>query len=101
MSVYLSDEDHQSIMANAGRAGLSFSAFAKMLCLGEQVRSLDTQLSIRELARINGDLGRLGGLLKLWLSNKDGHTIDVRGLLRELEARQKEIKQAVKMLEHI
>lgn len=24
---------------------------------------------VRELVRVNGDLGRLGGLLKLWLTN--------------------------------
>ena len=31
---------------------------------------IDAEL-VRELAKINGDQGRLGGLLKLWLTNSE------------------------------
>lgn len=101
MSVYLSKEEHQSIVAKATQAGLSCSSFAKAICLGGQVHSLDTHLSIRELARVNGDMGRLGGLLKLWLTERDNNAIDVRKVLRELEVNQRELKQAIKNLEAI
>jgi hypothetical protein len=33
------------------------------------VRGIVDHKQVEELARINGDLGRLGGLLKLWLTN--------------------------------
>ena len=37
--------------------------------MGYQVRSLVDNKRVEDLARINGDLGRLGGLLKLWLTD--------------------------------
>jgi hypothetical protein len=50
---------------------------------------------VRALARINGDLGRLGGLLKLWLSH-DERTAHIgeatlRALLSKIEATQDEM----------
>ena len=48
------------------------------------------QESILELARINGDLGRLGGLLKLWLTHQDRAMERERleSLLGQIEATQ-------------
>ena len=47
---------------------------------------------VRELARINGDLGRLGGLLKLWLTDdrRTAHfgEATIRALLARIEATQ-------------
>ena len=40
-----------------------------MLGLGYEPRSIVDNDRVEELAKINGDLGRLGGLLKLWLTN--------------------------------
>lgn len=58
----------------------------------------------RELVRINGDLGRLGGLLKLWLT--DDEKLDefkparmtriIRGVLEKIEANQEELRAIVK-----
>jgi hypothetical protein len=36
---------------------------------GYRVTSIFDYLQVQELAKINGDLGRLGGLLKLWLTD--------------------------------
>jgi hypothetical protein len=99
LSVYLSRDEYQGIKKNAGRAGLSFSRFAKMVCLGEQVKSLEAQEAILELLRFRADLGRLGGLLKLWLADKDRHATEARRILRELESNQKKIWQAIQNLE--
>lgn len=57
---------------------------------------------VRELARINGDLGRLGGLLKLWLTN-DVRTAQfseatILGLLSRIEATQDEMSQVMKSI---
>jgi hypothetical protein len=99
IKTYLQPEENLRIAASAAQAGLSKSSFVKLVSLGEQVRSLDTQRSIRAMVNINGDLGRLGGLLKLWLTERDNNAVDVRRVLRELEARQRELKQAIKKLE--
>ena len=56
-------------------------------------------MRVRELARINGDLGRLGGLLKLWLTN-DERTAQfgeatLRAVLARIEATQDEMGQVM------
>ena len=57
-----------------------------------QVRGIVDNKQVEELARINGDLGRLGGLLKLWLTN-DARTAQfgestIRAVLSRIEATQ-------------
>jgi hypothetical protein len=53
-----------------------------------------------ELARINGDLGRLGGLLKLWLTN-DARTAQfgestLRAVLARIEDTQNKMLEIMK-----
>jgi len=51
--------------------------------------------------RVNADQGRLGGLLKLWLSDRPGDgasTSDVRRLLREIEETQITLRKLVQRL---
>jgi len=66
----LPDEEIE-IKANAARAGLSIAEYLRRLGLGYQLTTTIDQQSILELSKINADLGRLGGLLKLWLSNDE------------------------------
>ncbi len=61
---------------------------------------LDTQ-AISNLLKALADLGRLGGLLKLWLSERPGQgasTVDVRRLLRQIEAHQMQLKGIIEGL---
>ena len=64
----LPDEEEQ-IKKLAASAGLPVAAYLRNVGLGYQVRSIVDNKRVEELARINGDLGRLGGLLKLWLTD--------------------------------
>ena len=66
----LPDEEEQ-IKRNAQAAGKSVAAYLRSVGLGYQVRGILDNRRVEELARINGDLGRLGGLLKLWLTNDE------------------------------
>ena len=99
LKTYLTPEEYEKIIESADKAGVSLSAFAKRVCLGQPVPSLENQRARRELLRINADLGRLGGLVKLCLSDKEGvHQAihqEIRRVLREIEARQRELKAAV------
>ena len=61
--------EEQEIKRLAAAAGLSVAAYLRNVALGYQVRSILDNKRVEELARINGDLGRLGGLLKLWLAD--------------------------------
>ena len=94
-------EQKRAIEANARAAGLPVAAFLRRLGLNHAVTGIVDQRAVAELARINGDLGRLGGLLKLWLTTDDKLTIfadqaDVRlrvlKLLQRIIATQQELQ---------
>ena len=63
--------EESEIKANAATAGLSTAEYLRRLGLGYQFHSALDKQAILELSKINADLGRLGGLLKLWLSNDE------------------------------
>jgi hypothetical protein len=58
-----------AIKQMAASTGLPVAAYLRNIGLGYQVRGILDNKRVEELARINGDLGRLGGLLKLWLTD--------------------------------
>lgn len=99
LKTYLTPDEYKSIQEHADRAGLSLSTFAKRVCLGQPTPSLEKQHARRDLLKINADLGRLGGLFKLCLSEKDMLTqamhMEARRLLSEIESRQRELKAAI------
>lgn len=66
--VFTDEAERALIQGSADSAGLSLSAFLRHVGVGYPVRSIVDQKQIAELAKINADLGRLGGLLKLWLA---------------------------------
>lgn len=55
----------------AAAAGLPVAAYLRRVGLGYRLPGILDHRRVEELARINGDLGRLGGLLKLWLTNDE------------------------------
>jgi hypothetical protein len=56
------------IQENAEASGLSVAGFVRRVAMGYQVDSIVDIKQVNELSRVNADLGRLGGLLKLWLA---------------------------------
>jgi hypothetical protein len=67
---YVTPEEYKSIKNSADLAGMSVSAYIKTVCLGREVKSLEDKSAILELAKVSADLGRLGGLFKLALSER-------------------------------
>ncbi len=57
------------IKSKATDAGLTVAEYLRNLGLGYQVPSVVDSRQVDSLLKINGDLGRLGGLIKLWLTN--------------------------------
>ena len=87
----LPDEEAE-IKRLAASVGLPVAAYLRNVGLGYQVPGILDNKRVEELARINGDLGRLGGLLKLWLTD-DVRTArfgeaSVRALLGRIETTQ-------------
>ncbi len=62
-------EEEEIIKINAERAGLSIAAYLRAVGIGYEIRGIVDNNEVDRLAKISGDLGRLGGLLKLWLTN--------------------------------
>ena len=67
--VWVTPDEKAAIEEFARQTGRSTSGYLRMLGLGYEPRSIVDNDRVEELAKINGDLGRLGGLLKLWLTN--------------------------------
>ena len=67
--VRVTPDEKAIIESYAQQTGQSTSAYLRLLGQGYVPKSIMDYGKVMELARINGDLGRLGGLLKLWLTN--------------------------------
>ncbi|MBX3325612.1 MAG: conjugal transfer transcriptional regulator TraJ [Nitrospira sp.] len=68
IKVYCFPDEKQTIEQQACSTGLSKSSYLLRVGMGYPIRSIVDHHQVEALAKINGDLGRLGGLLKLWLS---------------------------------
>jgi len=62
-------EEERMIKAKASEAGLTIAEYLRNLGLGYSVSSVIDNQQVDALLKINADLGRLGGLIKLWLTN--------------------------------
>jgi hypothetical protein len=61
--------EEAEIKSKATDAGLTVAEYLRNLGLGYQVPSVIDNRKMDALLKINADLGRLGGLIKLWLTN--------------------------------
>lgn len=94
------------IKENASKASLTVAEYLRRLSLGYEITStLDSQY-VAQIVKINADQGRLGGLLKLWLTDDAKLTACgtpltpgmVRALLKRIEANQDEMLRLVQAL---
>jgi len=100
IKVYCLPEERRQIEENGKDVGLSMSTYLLNVGMGYQVRGILDNKRVEELARINGDLGRLGGLLKLWLTN-DQRTAafgeaTIRALLSKIEDTQSKMHEVMR-----
>jgi hypothetical protein len=90
--------ERAAIEAGAERVQMSTAAYLRTLGLGHNPPSKVDLRAIHELGRLRADLGRLGGLLKLWLTDRAGEgseASEVSRVLAAIERRQAEIEAAV------
>lgn len=100
--VYGPPEERLKIVTNAKALGLSLSNYLLKVGAGYQPLTKIDREQVDRLAHINGDLGRLGGLLKLWLTD-DSRAAEVgasslRAALGCIEATQAKMKEIIKQL---
>lgn len=70
IKVYVSDPDRVALEQRAESANLSLSAYLLAAGLNHPIRSVADADAVMDLVKVAADLGRLGGLLKLWLADK-------------------------------
>ncbi len=98
--VRVTPDEKAEIESLARQTGHSTSAYLRLLGQGYMPKSIVDNFKVMELARINGDLGRLGGLLKLWLTN-DARTAQfgestLRAALARIEDTQNKMLEIMK-----
>lgn len=101
IKVYISDEDRASIERLAKQTQLSLSDYLRRVGLGYKPRSVyDLDVGL-ELAKLNGDLGRLGGLLKNLIANNPGTYLsnhEIQNLLEEIRGVASEVRKGMQRL---
>jgi hypothetical protein len=100
IKVYCMPDDREMIAQLAKNSGNTMSTYLLRVGLGYPVESKLDNCRVEELCRINGDLGRLGGLLKLWLTN-DPRTDQfgpstIRALLSKIEDTQDTMHEVIR-----
>ena len=101
IKIRVTAEELAAIESNAAGCGLTTPELLRRLGQGYVPRSKLDQRHIRELCSVAGDLGRLGGLLKLWLIEKRaGHLprdsvaiTEVDGLWRDIQKTYTAVKE--------
>lgn len=102
MKVYCLPSEKIELESAAASAGLSVSTYLLTIGRGYRVTGILDNKRVEELARINGDLGRLGGLLKLWLTD-DVRTLQfgeptILALLSKIESTQEQMQEIIQQV---
>jgi hypothetical protein len=87
INVWVTTEERKQIERRAGATSLPVSVYLRKLGLGFEPKSTLDAERVGDLMKACGDLGRLGGLLKLWLAERAGEgapEADVRALLHSI-----------------
>lgn len=86
LRVPVNEAEKEIIQSLAKEAGMSVANYLREVGQVNTIRSVVDLQAVRDLAKINGDLGRLGGLLKVWLSNDERlQDFDANTLIRLLD----------------
>ena len=102
ISVRVNVAEREEIKKKALMFGVGSTEYLRNLGLNYPLTSKVDTLAFLELQKCRGDLGRLGGLLKMWLSDKDRKAgldqTDVKALLKKIEVTQEKVGEYAKKL---
>lgn len=100
--------EYDSLINNAGSHGISPSTYLRNLGMSYPVKSIVDEKAAASLLKVNSDLGRLGGLFKMWMNRNsedkenfsDQRTYkNIDELVDEMEKLQKMLKsEAMKIM---
>ncbi|UXN05420.1 plasmid mobilization protein [Bartonella sp. HY761] len=94
IKVWCTEEEKKNIENNAQLACMSLSMYLRSTGLLEQIRAPMDYHAIKPLVSLHGDLGRVAGLLKLWLvtnGGKGSSPSDITEMMTEFRVLQRSI----------
>jgi len=102
----LTEQEYEIISMKAKMTGLTNSAYMRNLAMNYPLKSVVDQLALSELIKAKSDLGRLGGLFKLWLESENGtwgdlgdrRYEDISDLVDDLIAKENELLEIAREL---
>ena len=94
--VYVNDDERQAMSAKAQSVGMALSEYVRAAALNRRIRPLHDHEAVRILAKVNGDQGRLGGLLRMYLNDPDATGSVARALLDQIKSVQRDLAEAAK-----
>ena len=100
IKLWVTPEEKQRIAQKARDCGLSISSYGKHVCMGYLPRSILDNENVQKLMKVNGDLGRSGGLLKLLLGSLHKNEANIRrpeinDILGEIRKTQSMLQQTI------
>lgn len=102
----VSAAEKEQVEKNAADCSTSVGHLLRSLALGHRVNCTLDQQAILDLSKVNADQGRLGGLLKLWLTQDErfnskkynGDRLDIYMLLDKIKMNQERLAQILRSL---
>lgn len=108
ISVKVNASEFDQIQGKAQKFGFTTSTYLRSLAMNYPVKSIVDEQAVSALLKSNADLGRLGGLFKMWLTHNEGEKGDfsaqrsyqnIDQLVDEIQAVQKVLKaEALKIM---
>ncbi|WP_078059522.1 plasmid mobilization protein [Xanthomonas massiliensis] len=95
LSVWVTPEEAAGLSAMAKQVGMSQSGYLRAVGLNQPVRSVLDLQAVQMLAKVNGDLGRVAGLFKLWLAERRGEGAkpsEVEAMMRDFRDLQRQVR---------
>jgi hypothetical protein len=92
--VWVTEGELAELADRADQAGMSRSAYLRTAGLNHKIRSVYDLQAVGDMGKVNGDLGRIAGLLKLWLADHRGFgakPAEVEKMMRDFRALQAEL----------
>lgn len=100
IGVKVNPAEYELIHAKAEQFGLLAPEFLRSVSMNYPIRSTVDQQATARLLRANADLGRLGGLLKMWLTRNGGDKDDFSAnrSYKDIDALVDEIEEVQKVM---
>lgn len=98
IEVWVTPDEKAELADRAALGGLSLSAYLRAAGLNHPIRSVADLEAVADLVRVNGDLGRVAGLLKLWLAEKRGQgarPVDVEAMMKDFRILQGQVREVM------